>query len=466
MKRSPSHARRSNPILGLAFDGIRCEAVVVHPGRAEARPSPAWSAPFLLQPGTQDPLAHGQHLRTLLAAHGPLPRTCAVSLPPEWILSHRVLLPDLPESDLQDLLHLEAERGFPHPPEQLQLAVRRFTSPHGQRHAALFAVHRDALAWLQALLAAARLRPITLSFDLFMPEVPPHASPGMHLHLHAHRPALPLSLTVDGEPFALRLLAPVAPGDPHTSTLAPADFIRDFRVTLAQFPPDWRPHPCPVHLHGTPEQIAPFYPLLKQRAADWDIQVIPTPPPTESSLIRLTRLAASESPVFPQFLAPSIPSWRRWMDRYASRKLAWSGIAAGTVLVLLIAAFALQQFQLWRWNQRWSAVAPQVTELERIQQDLRQYRPFYDDSQRVLTVLLRLTQAFPEDGAVSAKSVELRGSTNVICTGSAQDRQALLRALDQLRQAPEVSDLKLEQLRGRTPLEFTFNFQWATPRQP
>jgi hypothetical protein len=286
----------------------------------------------------------------------------------------------------------------------------------------------------------------------------------MRLHLHADRPALPLSLTVDGEPFALRLLTPVAPGDPHTSNLAPTDFIRDFRVTLAQFPPDWRAHPCPVHLHGSAEHIAPFASLLQERAADWDIQILPTPPPPESSLVRLARLAANESPVFPQFLAPSVPTWRRWMDRYASRKLAGSGIAAATVLTLLIGAFALQQFQLWRWNQRWSAVASKVTELDRIQQDLRQYRPFYDDSQRVLTVLLRLTQAFPEDGAVSAKSVELRGSTNVICTGAAQDRQALLRALEQLRQAPEVSDLKLEQLRGRTPLEFTFNFQWAAPR--
>ena len=75
--------------------------------------------------------------------------------------------------------------------------------------------------------------------------------------------------------------------------------------------------------------------------------------------------------------------------------------------------------------------------------------------------LRELSLVFPEDGAVTAKSIEVRDGNVVSCTGTARDNTALLRTLGQLRDADEVSQLKVEQIRGKSPMQFTFEFHWG-----
>jgi len=72
-----------------------------------------------------------------------------------------------------------------------------------------------------------------------------------------------------------------------------------------------------------------------------------------------------------------------------------------------------------------------------------------------------LTTAFPEDGIVSAKTVEIRDVNTVTCSGTARDNAALLRTLNQLRSATGVTALKVDQIRGKAPMQFTFDFQWG-----
>ena len=73
----------------------------------------------------------------------------------------------------------------------------------------------------------------------------------------------------------------------------------------------------------------------------------------------------------------------------------------------------------------------------------------------------RITEAFPEDGTVSAKMIEIRNGTVISCTGTAKDNQSLLGTIDRLRGTPQVRDLRVDQIRGKAPLQFTFNFQWG-----
>jgi hypothetical protein len=109
---------------------------------------------------------------------------------------------------------------------------------------------------------------------------------------------------------------------------------------------------------------------------------------------------------------------------------------------------------------------PKVVELTKIRAEIRRYRPWYDESVRTLAILRRVTEAFPQDGAVSAKTVELREPATVTCTGTARNRDVLFKALDRLRDTKEISDIHVENTRGSTPLEFTFNFHWGGPGAP
>ena len=132
------------------------------------------------------------------------------------------------------------------------------------------------------------------------------------------------------------------------------------------------------------------------------------------------------------------------------------------MIALLVAAlFLYQQWQLSRLRSQWSVMAPTVTELESLQQQIRKFRPWFDDSMRSLSILRRLTEAFPEDGVVTAKTVEIRDLSIVSCSGTARDNQAFLKTLDQVRAIKEVADVKVDQTRGKSPLQFTFNFHWS-----
>ena len=73
----------------------------------------------------------------------------------------------------------------------------------------------------------------------------------------------------------------------------------------------------------------------------------------------------------------------------------------------------------------------------------------------------KVVECFPETGLVSAKSFEIHSPAAVSVSGSARDNTSLLRTLDQLRQIREVQGLKIEQIRGKTPAQFTFSFRWV-----
>lgn len=111
-------------------------------------------------------------------------------------------------------------------------------------------------------------------------------------------------------------------------------------------------------------------------------------------------------------------------------------------------------------------MASTVKELETVQSRIREYRSWYDTSFRNLSILRKVTECFPETGAVTAKSFEIHGQTNVTVSGTARDNASLLRTQDLLRQSREVQAVKIEQIRGKTPAQFTFNFRWVGGTSP
>src|SRR5215831_4353505 len=107
--------------------------------------------------------------------------------------------------------------------------------------------------------------------------------------------------------------------------------------------------------------------------------------------------------------------------RYSSGPLRTAGAAAAGIALVVASLFGYQQWQLSRWRAQWSAISAKVTELEQVTQKINQFRPWFDESVRGLTILKQLTLAFPEEGTVSAKTVEIRDLNAVTCTGVARD---------------------------------------------
>src|SRR5262249_966846 len=96
------------------------------------------------------------------------------------------------------------------------------------------------------------------------------------------------------------------------------------------------------------------------------------------------RLLDSQTPDF-EFLPPRGSALQQFANRYSSGKLAWAGAAAGAVAALVLAAFLIQQWQLTSWRKQWTAIKPRVTELDKMQQQIKRFRPWFDESFRTLT---------------------------------------------------------------------------------
>jgi hypothetical protein len=186
----------------------------------------------------------------------------------------------------------------------------------------------------------------------------------------------------------------------------------------------------------------------------------PKDTPVSPALSLAARLLQDQSSGL-EYLPPKISAFQHLAARYSSGKLVWTGAAAGLAALLVVGAFLLQQWQLSSWDNRWTAIQPAVRELDQQQQMIRRFRPWFDESFRSLSVLHRLTEVFPETGAVTAKTLEIREPGAIVCSGTATDHQALLQVLEKLRASKEVSNVQVSQMRGNSPMQFTFNLQWS-----
>jgi hypothetical protein len=54
----------------------------------------------------------------------------------------------------------------------------------------------------------------------------------------------------------------------------------------------------------------------------------------------------------------------------------------------------------------------------------------------------------------------------VSCTGTARDNQSLIKMMDRLIASKQVSDVRTDQIRGKSPMQFTLNFQWGETPKP
>ena len=92
------------------------------------------------------------------------------------------------------------------------------------------------------------------------------------------------------------------------------------------------------------------------------------------------------------------------------------GLYAAMVPTVIAALFGYQQWKLWRLQSQWAGISGRVKELENVQERIRQFRPWDDRGYTSLTILRQLTTAFPAEGIVNAKSVEIRNGELVTCS--------------------------------------------------
>jgi hypothetical protein len=463
--------RRLSSVLGLSLDGSRLEGAVVRRTNGSLQIQQPFSVTLSLDPLTADAELVGREIRNHLDAAGVRERHCVVGLPLKWALTTVVDVPELPAEDVEGFLQIEAERGFHADVSTLHFAssVVRFSG--GKQQALLVGIPKTHLEAWQKVLRAAKLKPV--SFGLGMVAAGgKEASIGV-LSVSIGDTQVGLAVTAGGGIAALRGVegALVTEGG---KKMLNADLIaREARITLGQLPAELRDTIKRIRISGPrdlAQQLADemelrFEPMgLKAEVVgryapnEFGVQLPPETAVSPAISMAAMYLAGS-APAF-ELLPPRVTAWRQAAARYSTGKWKLAGAAAGIALLILLAAFGFQQWQLSRYQSEWQSMAVKVGDLQGVSDQIHRFRPWYDDSMRALTILKQLTTAFPEDGSVSAKTIEIRDLSAVTCMGTTRDRAGVIKVFEALRASPGV-EVRMGPIRGtKPPMQFTFDVHW------
>jgi hypothetical protein len=466
--------QRLSGVLGLVLDGSRLEGVALRRTDGAFHIQQSFSVSLSLDPLTNDPELVGREIRNHLDAVGIRERHCVVGLPLKWALTTHLEVPELPEADVASFLQLEAERGFPCDVQTLHIASSRFHSPAGKLHAMLVGIPRNHLTVLERALRAAKLKPVSFSLGITaLQPVGTEVSNGV-MALAIGESHVGLQVTAGGGVAALRALEGALEAE-GSQRLLHADLVsREARITLGQLPAELRETVRRIRVFGPRDLAQQLVDEMELRldaaglkvehvgryvAGEFGVQLPPDAAVSPAFSLAAGQLAGRR-PVF-EFLLPKVTPLQQMAARYSSGKLRTVISAAAAVALVAGGLFFYQQFQLWQLEAQWAKLQPTVRQLEGLQEQIRQYRPWFDQSVRGLTILRSLTQAFPEDGSVTAKTVEIRDLNAVTCTGIARDRQVLLKTIENVRKIQQFREVALGPTRGQPPaVQFTFNFQW------
>jgi hypothetical protein len=464
--------KRTAGVLGLTMEGSRLEGVVLRRINGSLEWRQTFSVTLSLDPLTAAPELVGREIRNHLDAAGVRERRCVVGVPLKWALTAHTELPPLPEADAASLLQLEAERGFPCDVATLRLANSRCALAGGKQHVTLAGIPEAQLAALEQVLAAAKLRPISFSLGITALQAADAETSQGVLALTIGESQVGLQISCGGV-AALRALEGAIEEEAGRRTLHADLVAREARITLGQLPADLREAVKRIRIFGPRELAQQLADEMELRFEPMGLMVeivsayapnefgVPLAPGAlvSSACSLAARLLSGKTAVF-EFLPPKPSTLEQLVARYASGRLRSAGAIAAGIMVLATGLFLFQEYRLIVLRAQWSAMSAKVAELSTVQDEIRQYRPWFDDSFRSLTILRQMTLAFPEDGSVTAKTVEIRGGNTVTCTGVARDNGALLRTLNQLRTADGVADVKLQQIRGKSPMQFSFDIHY------
>lgn len=472
--------QRPTSVLGLSLDGARFSGVVARRTNGSVQLARSCAIQLSQELLALDVEVAAREIREQLDAQGINERRCTVCLPLSWLFAVSSPLPDLPAEDLEEFLLLEAERCFPYAPEDLCLQKSQFRTALGTSHVTQIAVARDHIVKLEQILRTAKLNPLAFSVGLPLLHEATADKPQAGATLGIEGTHIGLLIAAGGGIAALRTLATCVEESDSGPRIDTESLARELRISLGQLPADIRETLNQLNILGGKAAADMLAAGIQSRASSMGLA---TERVTRFAGNRLGVSLPGDATVSPEltlairfltqslgsldFLPPRVSAWQTLAGRYNSRKLAYTGIAAGAIAVLVLAAFLVQQVQLMKLESQWKALSPRVREIEDLRAQIKRFRPWFDDSLQNLSIMRRLAEVFPEDGTVTAKTLELRDPGVVSCSGTARDSAALMRTLDQLRGTPEVTDVQVDQLRGRAPIQFNFNFHWAAGgRQP
>jgi hypothetical protein len=400
-----------------------------------------------------DPEKVGQDLAAQLAANGIREKHSVVCIPASWAMAVTADVPGVSEEDMRGFLELRAEREFPIPVSDLRLAHCAYALPDGKPRATLAAVPAKRIEAIERMLAACGCKAVSISLGL--EGCLPRDERPSALHFVANGTHVDLIIAAGGGIAAVRSL-PV-----KMSNFDATAFSREVRITLGRLPESVRSQVREARFGGTPVTAAELCGELRQPLHRLGIES--RLEQVEGEHPGAARMAAEQhlrrEPVVFEFLPPQVNRWENLFRRYDSKNNRWIGAAAAALLVLPVLIFFIRSRIENSLTSDWNGMKKNVAELESLQQRIREFRPWFEPAPQSLGVMEKIAAAFPDQGDVWAKSVQIAENGKVTCTGYARTQSALAAFQDKLRADKSIKEVSTQNMRGNNPIQFTIVYK-------
>ena len=473
----PKAKRPPSSLLGLKLERNRIEGVVVRRSGSGVQIQKSFQASMALDPLTNDVELVGREILNQLNAAGIRERRCAVCLPLHWALTLQVAVPEIPEEDVAEFLNLEAEKGFPYPPEELMMGTSRFRTSTGEQLATLVAIPRNHVVLLEKALKAARLKPVSFSLAVTSVQTADAETTGISLWVSDSIVELQV-ISGDGI-VAVRSIQSHADTEAGSKAIDVDALAREIKITLGQLPRSIGQLVRKVRLFGRAELTKGLLKELRGRVEVMGLEAelgtgqringFTLPAGTDEAMSPAFGLAArcilAHPPAF-EFLPPKVSRFPQLVAQFSSRRMF--PIAAAAVFVLGVFGGPMG-YRLWqesRLQSDWNRIEKQVNELAKIEGKSTKFQPWYNDFS-VLNMYSNLVNCFPASGAeayvmgVKFKEPTQNAATanEVTIQGFARDVEALTKLGVQLKKSFAKVDVK-KQVRSGNGWSFDLTFLW------
>ena len=407
-----------------------------------------------------DPEKAGQELAAQLTAAGIAERRCVVCVPAGWALTTSTDVPAVGAEDLRGYLELRAEREFPVTVSDLRLAHCAYDLPDGKQRATLAAIPAKRMESVERMLAAAGRRAVSISLGL---DACVNGGTPAAMHFLSNGNHVDVVVSAGGGIAALRSLA----GPPPLAGVAfdAAQFSREVRITLGSLPAAVREQVHEARFSGAASASENLCIEIRQHLRRMGIDSKLVRPavggaaPPGAAIESAALFLRQKSAAF-EFVPPQVNRWQEAFQRFDSRRRRWIVAAAVAFVVLPVLTFFVRSRIESSLASDWDGMKKNVGELDALQQRIRQFRPWFEPAPQSLQIIEGLASAFPDQGDVWAKSIEVGEGYKVTCTGFARSQPALNGMLDRIRARHDVADVQVQSVRGQNPIQFSFTCKW------
>lgn len=371
----------------------------------------------------------------------------------ENVFCFRLEVPDLEKDDVNSFIELEAEQHLPYAPSEFYITLAT-QEKKVVGETLVLAIQKPKIRPFSTALKSIGYNLTSVTIDV-AGNIPTEANEVSNESL--------LLQNGDHYTFSMRgcgKLLGIRQFPNPKSEIEIKSMIRDIRITIAQTATDIQEALSKIQYLQLPNASTEHEEMVMdafQKETGLSITKSNNPEKLFSSIAEtVSKRQLSQI----EFLPPKPNRFEKIIHRFNSRRTFWIGASSTAAFIIIGLSFYIQNQQLNNFESKWANIKSKVEELEKVQAQIREFRPWYKKDIPTLQALKAMFETFPETGDIWLKQLTIKNGTAIRCGGSALNRNAVLAVREKLMATPGISDLRELASGGGRPMTFSFQFIW------